>query len=145
MNAVLSGGGFDERQGRLEARLLTLSDPQARLAWVVERPLATPASTVAVRVAAHEIKGCASRLWLSAAWQDGRCRFRSDSESAILRAFVGLLSELYDGLTPEEVAGKEPAFLESTGLSRQLTENRRRTLGKVREAMRSFALSGGVG
>jgi cysteine desulfuration protein SufE len=141
MNGILSGGGFEERQGRLEACLLTLSDPQARLAWVVERPLGTPASTVSVRVAANEIKGCASRLWLAAAWQDGRCRFRSDSESAILRAFVGLLAELYDGLTPEEVAGKEPAFLESTGLARQLTENRRRTLGKVREAMRSFALA----
>ena len=141
MAAEVFGGDFVERHRSLEGRLRSFSDPQARLAWVVERAAQAAAVPEGLRRPANEVKGCASRLWLQASLEEGRCRFRADSESAILKAFVSLLCELYDGLDPTEVRAHEPGFLRTTGLETQLTENRRRTLERVRQAMCEFAVS----
>jgi cysteine desulfuration protein SufE len=139
MTMPLSGDTFDDRHSSLLQALRGIADPQARLAWVIDRSGRRGGADPAIRVGLNEIKGCASRLWLETAFEGGRCRFRSDSESAILKAVVGLLCELYDDLPAGQVMAGEPGFLEMTGLANQLTENRRRSLGKVREAMRAFA------
>jgi len=130
---------FEERHARLVASLRRLPDPQARLSWLVERGADITPLDPSQRIEAHEVRGCASRLWLVARCTGGRCHLRSDSESVILRALTGLLCRLYDGLPPAVVAGGEPDFLESEGLLPQLTENRRRTLKRFRDAVRDFA------
>lgn len=147
MEAEIPGGGFQERQSSLESRLRSFADPQARVAWVVERAGSMPPLPETVRRPENEVKGCVSKLWLEAVLEGGRCRFRSDSESAILKAFASLLCALYDGLAPDEVVSNEPTFLATAGLERQLPENRRRTLSRVRSAIVAFAreASGGGG
>jgi len=130
---------FAERHAMLESALLAMRDPQERLAWVVERARARPGFPPECRVDSHRVPGCAARLWLLATTENGRCRFACDSDSAMLKAMAGLLTDLYDGLPREEVVTCEPAFLGRTGLLGQLTENRRRTVLRVREAMRDHA------
>ncbi len=136
---ALPGDTFGDRHSGLLEALRGIADPQARLSWVIDQSGRRGGVDPVVRSESNEIKGCASRLWLDAAFERGRCRFRSDSESAILKAMTGLLCELYDGLSPHEVMVGESGFLERTGLLDSLTENRRRSLGKVRAAMRAFA------
>lgn len=136
---------FAVRETALVGSLRALADPQARFAWVMEHGARRSGLSADERRTEYEVKGCASRLWLSRTREGGRCRFRCDSESAILKAFVGLFCELYDGLSPEEVATCEPEVLEVTALARQLSENRRRTLRHVRELMREFARAGAAG
>jgi cysteine desulfuration protein SufE len=130
---------FQSRHAALLASLQALRDPQERLSWVVAQARRHPAYNPADRTDDRLVPGCAARLWSRASFENGRCRFAIDSDSAILKAMAGLLCMLYDGLTPEEVAAHEPAFLEQADLLRQLTENRRRTILRVRDVMRAFA------
>ena len=119
----------------MEAVLSRMRDAQERLSWVVEQARLRPGLAPEERIPVHEVTGCASRLWLVVATDAGGCRFRSDSESAILKALTGLICGLYEGLPPAEVIRQEPAVLGRVGLLGQLTENRRRTLARFREAM----------
>jgi cysteine desulfuration protein SufE len=130
---------FEVRHHELRTILRGLRDPQERLAWVVERSRARQPIATEDRTDARLVPGCAARLWLVAELQDGRCRFACDSDSAILKAAAGLLCDLYDGLTVDDVQHGEPTALAECGLMSQLTENRRRTILRVREAIRSFA------
>lgn len=130
---------FAAREAALESELLRLRDPQERLSWVITRAASQPGLDPAQRIEAHEVKGCASRLWLVCTREGDRCGFRVDSESAILKALSGLLCELYDGLPAREVTGQEPRVLDRVGLLALLTENRRRTLTLLRAAIRTGA------
>lgn len=130
---------FDSRHARLRGLLSGMRDPQERLAWIVESARRRPGFPVDRRTDDRLVKGCAARLWLIAEIRDGRSRFSCDSDSAILKAAAGLLCELYDGLPPSDVVAGEPGFLHDTGLLGQLTENRRRTILRVREVIREFA------
>lgn len=137
----LTTHAFAERHQTLRAALLQRRDPQERLAWVVDQARTRPPFPAQLRTADRLVPGCAARLWLVAERENDRCRFRCDSDSAILKAAAGLLCDLYTGLTAAEIAGEEPAFLQETGLLHQFTENRQRTIRRVREAIRDFARS----
>jgi cysteine desulfuration protein SufE len=132
---------FLEREARLCSDLAALPDPQQRLSWVVDRARRRPPLAADQRTPARLVPGCAARLWLVAEVEPETacCRFAADSDSAILKAMAGMLCELYDGLPPSEVVAGEPGVFAATGLLGQLTENRRRTIARVREAIRGFA------
>jgi sulfur transfer protein SufE len=132
-------GNFASRQDGLVATLQALPDPQQRLSWVVEQARRGPPVPAHLRTAERLVPGCAARLWLSAELDRGNCHFACDSDSAILKAIATVLCTLYSGLAPAEVESGEPDFLRSTGLLSQFTENRQKTIARVRTAIREFA------
>lgn len=129
-----------ERVTRLTADLAPLKDPQERLAWLLRR---APCRPVFLEIARRRdewlVPGCASRFWLECRLNEGCCGFACDSDSAILRSLGALLCDCYDGLAPKEVLDHEPEFLRAMGILGPLTENRRRTVQRLREVMRDFA------
>ncbi len=132
-------GSCAERQAALVARLGALRDPQQRMSWVVERARHRGGMDVDRRTQDRLVPGCAARVWFQG-WIEGEtCRFSCDSDASILKAVAGLMCEIYDGRPPREVAAVEPEFLEGTGLMRQFSENRRRTILRIRELIREFA------
>ncbi len=134
-------GNFTTRQAALLALLGRMADPQERLSWVLHRARPEPSGGREPdwRTADCQVRGCAARIWVKADLCDGCCVFRSDSDSALLKAMAALLCELYSGLPPTEILAGEPGFLERSGLLHQLTENRQRTVRRVREVIREFA------
>ncbi len=85
------------------------------------------------------VRGCVSRVWLAAAIEEGRCRFRVDADSPLVRGLVRLLCGIYDGATPEEVAAVEPMVLDELGILRNLSPTRQNGLAAVRRALVDFA------
>lgn len=132
---------FESRQTALVNHLGALRDPQQRLAWVVDQARQRTPFPAAWRTPERLVPGCAARLWLHAWFETPppHCRFAVDSDSAILKAFAALICDLYDGLSPDQVVSHEPDVLHRAGLLTQLTENRQRTILRVRAVLRDFA------
>lgn len=130
-----------EQQARLLAELAPLRDPQARFAWLVERARQRPLLPAEFRTDAHRIPGCLARLWFVPEFREGRCHFRSESDSLVVKSIAGLLCDFYSDHTPEEIAAHPPDFLASVGISQHLTPNRRHALGRIWERIRDFALA----
>ncbi|HWD20431.1 MAG TPA: SufE family protein [Verrucomicrobiae bacterium] len=128
-----------EKQRQLERALADLKSPQDRLAWMTQRGRAAEALPAAQRTDAHRLEGCLARTWLAAEFDEGRCRFRADSESAIIKGIAVTLCEFFSGQTPEEVASVDPRFLERFGVNQHLTPNRRNSLSRMFEEIRRFA------
>lgn len=123
----------------LLARLGAVRHPQERLQWLVEQARLRPALAAEWRTETHRVPGCVANLWLIAELRDGRCEFRCDSDSQIVRAVAGLLCEFYSGATPAEVLAMDPVFLDQVGINQHLTANRRNVLSRVWERIRTFA------
>lgn len=124
--------------------LAGLRDPQARFAWAVERARIRPLLPEASRTDANRVEGCLVRLWFVPEFAGGRCWFRTDSDALTLKAMTGLVCELHDGATPDEILASGPDPLDTLGLLRQLAENRRATVLRVAGKIREFA-AGHVG
>lgn len=127
------------KRAALLAQLGVRRHPQERLQWLVEQARLRPALTTELRTEARRVPGCVANLWLVAELREGRCEFRCDSDSQIVRAVAGLLCEFYSGATPAEVVAMDPVFLDQVGINQHLTANRRNVLSRVWEHIRKFA------
>jgi len=127
-----------KRQALLD-ELNAFRDPQARLAHVVGRGRAMPALPAELKAEAFAVPGCLARLWLVPDFRDGRCWFRCESDSAVVKGIAGLLCEFYSGHAPAEIVTCEPSFLREAGITQHLTPNRRHGLARVWERIRAFA------
>ncbi len=130
---------IEQKKQHLLATLSQISDSQRRFAHVVECGRRQPALEEALKTDQFRVEGCLARLWLVPSFREGRCHFRTDSDSAIMKGVAGLLCEFYSGQTPEEVVTTTPYFLADVGITQHLSPNRRNGLGRIWERMRDFA------
>lgn len=85
------------------------------------------------------IKGCQSRVWLDCEKRDGRLWFTADSDAIITKGIISLLTDVYSGCTPEEIAGDDFAFLEEIGLRENLSPTRANGLVSMIETIKKNA------
>lgn len=130
-----------EKQTQLVAGYAIIDDPQERLAAIVDRARKIPPLAEAERTETNRVRGCVSLAWVVGEVREGRCFFRSDADSPLVRGLLKLLCDFYGGVTPAEVAATEPALLEQLGLHRQLSPTRLNGLRSVRAKIRDFAVA----
>ena len=75
---------------------------------------------------ANKVRGCASQVWLVRdPGEDGRLRFRGDSDAHLVRGLVAILLKLYSGRTPAEIlAFDAKAGMQRLGLEGALSTQR---------------------
>lgn len=119
--------------------MAALKNSQERLAWVTQRGRAAASLPATERTDANHVEGCLAKTWLVREFADGRCRFRADSESAIIKGIAVLLCDFFSGQTPEEIMLVDTRFLEEFGITQHLTPNRRNSLSTLFKRIRQFA------
>lgn len=121
--------------------LAVVDDPQERLALLVDRARHLPAMPASERTPERRVVGCVSTVWLAGESREGRCHFRCDAESPVVRGLVAFLCEFFSGFTPEAILASDPDPLEALGIARNLSPTRRNGLNAARAAIRRFAAS----
>lgn len=128
-----------EKQKQLIENYSIIDDPQERLSAVVDDARKMPALPDIERTETNRVKGCVSQAWIAAELRDGRCYFRGDADSPLVRGLLKLICELYNGATAAEVSATEPVLFEELGLARNLSPTRLNGLRSVRAKIREFA------
>ncbi len=128
-----------EKQAQLTDTLALIPDAQERLAVVVDRAKKLPPLSAPERSDANLVRGCVSRVHLAGELRDGRCYFRADADSPLVRGLVALLCEFFSGATPAEIVASDADPLAELGLIRNLSPTRQNGLAAVRAAIRAFA------
>jgi cysteine desulfuration protein SufE len=127
------------RQETMRGTLGGIGDLQERLTVAMGWKTGLAALKDEERVDQNLVRGCMSRVWLAASMEEGRCRFRADSDSVMVLGLVRLMCGIYDGATPEEVVGEEPVVMEELGILRNLSPTRQNGLAAVRRRLVLFA------
>ncbi|MDD3179949.1 MAG: SufE family protein [Opitutaceae bacterium] len=128
-----------ERQQQLIDDYAVIEDAQERLGAVVDRARRLPPLPENERTEAHRVHSCISQAWVVGELRDGRCHFRADADSPLVRGLLALLCDLYSGATPAEIVAVEPKLLDDLGLSRSLSTTRLNGLRSVRARIRDLA------
>jgi cysteine desulfuration protein SufE len=131
----------EEKKAALLATLAQFKDAQERFAYVVEQGRKQGALEETFKADEYRVEGCLAKLWLVSEFKEGKCYFRADSDSAIMKGISTVLCNFYSGLTPAEILNNDPSFLSQVGITQHLTANRRNGLARVWETIRNFARS----
>ena len=132
-------GSPAERQKGIRETLGGIFDPQERLTVAMGWKTALEPLREEDRTEGNLVRGCASRVWLAASMEEGRCRFRVDADSPLVRGLVRMMCWIYDGASPDEIVAEEPVVLEELGLLRNLSPTRQNGLAAVRRTLVTFA------
>ena len=128
-----------EKKQELIDDLSLLPSAQDRLMYVVDRAKKSPALPDELRNSETRVEGCLSNLWFIPEFKEGKCYFRVDADSHIVRGIAVVLAEFYSGHPPAEILQNDPAFLSTVGITQHLSPNRRNGLSRLWEKIRGFA------
>ena len=127
------------RRDELLGELALFPDDQARLEYLIERVREKPALPAEFHIDAFRVEGCMSNLWIVPEFRDGRCFFRYEADSLVVKSIAGLLCDFYSDVAPEEILALSPEFLREAGIAQHLSSNRRNALTRVWGLIRGFA------
>lgn len=130
-----------DKQRQIVGRLSLIEDPHERLAALMSRAKKIPAPDPAHLTEENRVQGCQSRVWLAGELDSGVCHWRMESDAPMVKGLVGLLCELYEGASTEEVLTLEPTLFEDLGILRMVSPTRIAGLASVRMRMRQIAAS----
>ena len=87
------------------------------------------------------VKGCQSRVWLTANLDDDKVIFKADSDAAITKGLVSLMVRFYSGQTPETILNTNPEFIGKIGMAQHLSPTRANGLASMVKQMKIYAMA----
>ena len=87
------------------------------------------------------VKGCQSKVWLTSSLQDGMVYFLADSNTAITKGLVSLLTRIFNGQTPEHILSSDLYFMHKIGMERFIGTQRSNGFAAMIKQMKLYALA----
>jgi cysteine desulfuration protein SufE len=115
-----------EEEERLRDEFELLDDPRDKYEHIIDLGRQLPPLPEAARIDANLVRGCQSRVWLTAEFdqKSGRLNLFGDSDAIISKGLLALALRLYAGRTPHEILANSPGVFEAIGLGRLITPGR---------------------
>lgn len=89
----------------------------------------------------HLIKGCQSKVWLHAAYENGKVVFTADSDAIITKGLVSLMISVLSNQTPKDIVDADIYFIDKIGLKSHLSPTRSNGLLAMLKQMKLYALA----
>lgn len=106
---------------------------------LIEMGKDTPMIEAQYKTNNHLISGCQSRVWLHAAFKDGKVFFTADSDAIITKGIVSLLIRVFSNQTPDAILEANLDFLDGIGLQEHLSPTRSNGLLSMVKQMKMYA------
>lgn len=87
------------------------------------------------------VKGCQSKVWLTANMVNDKLIFKADSDATITKGLVALMIRVYSNQSPDIVLKNSPNFLKEIGLAEHLSPTRANGLANMVKQMKIYAMA----
>jgi len=87
------------------------------------------------------IKGCQSKVWLHADYENGKLIFSADSDAILTKGIISLLLSVYSQQTPKDILDADPFFIDEIGLKEHLSPTRANGLLSMVKQIKLLALA----
>lgn len=87
------------------------------------------------------VKGCQSKVWLTATLDNDKIQFAADSNTAITKGLVSLLIRIFNGQTPENILNADLYFMKKIGMERFVGTQRSNGFAAMIKQMKLYALA----
>ncbi len=87
------------------------------------------------------VKGCQSKVWLTAKIEDGKIFFNADSNAEITKGLVSLLIRIFSGQTADDIINADLYFIDKIGMNRFIGTQRSNGFGAMIKLMKLFGMA----
>ena len=87
------------------------------------------------------IKGCQSKVWLDAKFENNQITYFADSDAILTKGIIALLIRVFNQQTPEEVLNTNTDFIDEIGLKEHLSPTRANGLVSMVKKIKLYALA----
>src|SRR6478609_7623297 len=116
-------------------------DMEMTVFYVMELGQKLPSFNEADQTEDNVVKGCQSKVWLTAKLEDGKILFSADSNTAITKGLVSLLVRIFSGQTPEDILESNLYFMQKIGMERFIGTQRSNGFAAMIKQMKLYALA----
>jgi cysteine desulfuration protein SufE len=130
-----------EEQDRIIEDFALFDDWMDKYEYIIQLGKELPLIEENYKTPDNLIKGCQSKVWLHAAYRDGKLYFTADSDAQITKGLVSMVIQVLSGHSPREIAEADIYFIQAIGLQSHLSPTRANGLLSMLKQMRHYAVA----
>jgi cysteine desulfuration protein SufE len=111
------------------------------LEYIMELGNKMPAMPENLKTEDNIVKGCQSKVWLSAERVGDKVHFQADSNTAITKGLVSMLVRVVNDESPEDVLNAEIDFPSKIGMNRFIGTQRSNGFAAMMKQIKYYALA----
>lgn len=116
-------------------------DMEMTVFYIMELGQKLPVMPETEKIEENIVKGCQSKVWLTAKLEDGKIFFTGDSNTAITKGLVSLLVRIFNGQSPETILSANLYFMQKIGMERFIGTQRSNGFAAMIKQMKIYALA----
>ncbi len=116
-------------------------DMEMTVFYIMELGQKLPEMNPADKTEINEVKGCQSKVWLTAKLENDKIHFTADSNTAITKGLVSLLVRIFNGQSPDAILTADLYFMHKIGMERFIGTQRSNGFAAMIKQMKLYALA----
>lgn len=116
-------------------------DMEMTVFYIMELGQKLPEMPEAEKTDENIVKGCQSKVWLTGSLDQNKVHFRADSNTAITKGLVSLLTRIFNDQTSEEILNADLYFMKGIGMDRFIGTQRSNGFAAMIKQMKLYALA----
>lgn len=116
-------------------------DMEMTVFYIMELGQKLPAMNEMDKTEDNIVKGCQSKVWLTAKLESDGVVFEADSNTAITKGMVSLLVRIFNNQKPEDILNAELYFMTKIGMERFIGTQRSNGFAAMIKQMKLYALA----
>lgn len=116
-------------------------DKESTIYFIMELGSQLPEFPENEKIDENIIKGCQSKVWLTATENGEKIQFLADSNTDITKGLISLLIRVLSDRKPEEILNADLFFIEKIGMGNIIGSQRSNGLSAMIKQMKLFALA----
>jgi cysteine desulfuration protein SufE len=116
-------------------------DWMERYEYMIELGKSLPLIDSVYKTDENIIKGCQSKVWLHASYDNGAINFTADSDAIITKGIVAILIRVFTNQSPDDILASNTNFIDAIGLKEHLSPTRANGLVSMIKQIKMYALA----
>ena len=118
-----------------------MEDWTEKYQYLIDLSKNLPPMDAKFKVEDNLIKGCQSKVWLKASYENELINFQADSDAIISKGIVAILLSVLNDRKPNEILNADLSFIDQIGLKEHLSPNRANGLSSMLKQIKFYALA----
>jgi len=116
-------------------------DMEMTVFYIMELGQKLPVMKEQLKIDDNIVKGCQSKVWMTARIENDKIYFEADSNTAITKGLVSLLVRIFNGQSPEDILAANLYFMQKIGMERFIGTQRSNGFASMIKQMKLYALA----
>jgi len=116
-------------------------DMEMTVFYIMELGQKLPVMKEEYKTEENIVKGCQSKVWMTARIENDKIYFDADSNTAITKGLVSLLVRIFNGQPPEDILNADLYFMHKIGMDRFIGTQRSNGFASMIKQMKLYALA----